>query len=88
MTGILSGMLLIVLFITVTMLGKLSLTLVATKNACTHLLFPFQFFDFLFLYVFFSLRSIGDGVTVGWVTQQCLLQLTRPRVSQDEAIAD
>ena len=63
------------LFITVTMLGKLSLTLVSTKNACTHLLFPFQFFDFLFLYVFFSLRSVEDDLTWSWGLQQAFLQI-------------
>ena len=30
------------IFIAVTAIAKMSLTLVATKNACVHLLFPFQ----------------------------------------------
>ena len=68
-----------VIFIAVTALGKLSLTLVSTKNACTHLLFPFQFFDFIFLYVFFSLRNIQDGPfgldPLNWALQQCMLQV-------------
>ena len=37
------------LFITVTSLGSVALTLVSTTSACVHLLFFFQFFDF-FLY--------------------------------------
>lgn len=58
------------IFILVTMLGKLSLTLVATKNCCVHLLFPFQFFDFLFLYVFFTIRAVDKPITTTWVIQQ------------------
>jgi len=63
------------IFILVTMLGKLSLTLVATKNCCVHLLFPFQFFDFLFLYVFFTIRAVDKPITTTWVIQQVLLQV-------------
>jgi hypothetical protein len=66
-----------ILFIFVTSLGKISLTLVSTKNACAHLLFPFQFFDFIFLYVFFSLRTVATRDATSWlfwIVQQCLLQ--------------
>lgn len=38
-----------IIYIAVTEIGKLTLSLVATKNASLHLLFPFQMFDFLFL---------------------------------------
>ena len=62
------------LFLTVTWLGKVTLEMVATKNACIHLLFPFQTFDYLFLYAFFSLRYSSYGVSVSWVAQQVLLQ--------------
>ena len=37
------------LFITVTSLGSVALTLVSTTSACVHLLFFFQFFDFFFI---------------------------------------
>ena len=63
------------LFIGVTAIGKISLNLVATTNACPHLIFPFQFFDFAFLYSFFSLRSIEYPVTSTWIAQQLLLQV-------------
>lgn len=62
------------IFILVTALGKLALQLVATKNACAHLLYPFQFFDFIFLYVFFSLRDCGKELNSTWLVQQVLLQ--------------
>lgn len=136
------------IFILVTVMGKLSLQLVSTKNACAHLLFPFQFvsghartasfslssvatqgviipvpssshrphgwprgwpraptalcpcphsrgpldlppnlplspstsspassqFDFIFLYVFFSLRDVSQNITSIWILQQILLQ--------------
>ena len=64
-----------VIFITVTAMGKLSLTMVATKNAATHLLFPFQMFDYLFLYAFFSLRWASSGVQMNWLAQQLLMQI-------------
>jgi len=64
------------IFIVVTAIGKLSLNLVATTNACPHLLFPFQFFDFVFLYSFFSLRTMNVPITAQWVVQQCVLQIT------------
>ena len=63
----------ILIFMVVTTFGKLSLNLVATPNACPHLLFPFQFFDFVFLYSFFNLRSIGS-ITLSWVLMQIVLQ--------------
>ena len=64
------------IFIVVTSVGKISLNLVASTNACPHLLFPFQFFDFVFLYSFFSLRSMNTALTPMWVIQQCVLQIT------------
>jgi hypothetical protein len=64
------------LFILVTSVGKMSLNVVATTNACPHLLFPFQFFDFVFLYSFFSLRGVETFVTPGWITQQVILQIS------------
>jgi len=63
------------IFIMVTSFGKLSLELVATPNACAHLLFPFQFFDFVFLYSFFTLRSMDTPLTISWVLQQIVLQI-------------
>ena len=69
------------IFIMVTSFGKLSLELVATSNACAHLLFPFQFFDFVFLYSFFTLRSMGTPLTSSWVLQQIVLQVPRPLLS-------
>ena len=63
------------IFIGVTALGKMSLNLVATTNACPHLLFPFQFFDFVFLYSFFSLRSMNLPLESSWIAQQILLQV-------------
>ena len=64
------------LFILVTSVGKMSLNVVATTNACPHLLFPFQFFDFVFLYSFFSLRGVETFVTPGWIIQQVILQIS------------
>ena len=66
------------IFIMVTSFGKLSLELVATPNACAHLLFPFQFFDFVFLYSFFTLRSMDTPLTISWVMQQIVLQVSSP----------
>jgi len=64
------------IFIAVTSIAKIALNLVATTNACPHLLFPFQFFDFVFLYSFFSIRSMGVAVTPVWIMMQVLLQFT------------
>ena len=64
-----------IIFITVTSLGKISLRLVSTNNACAHLLFPFQFFDFVFLYTFFTIRSTQKDISGIWITQQLLLQI-------------
>jgi hypothetical protein len=69
------------IFIMVTSFGKLSLELVATPNACAHLLFPFQFFDFVFLYSFFTLRSMDTPLTISWVLQQIVLQVSSPLLS-------
>ena len=62
------------IFILVTALGKLSLSLVSTKNASLHLLFPFQVFDFLFLYSFFSIRAVKDPITAFYIANQIILQ--------------
>lgn len=62
------------IFILVTALGKLALQMVSTMNACAHLLYPFQFFDFIFLYVFFSLRDCGSDLNSTWLVMQVLLQ--------------
>ena len=64
------------LYTSVTAIGGLTLSLVATKNACVHLMFFFQFFDFFFVYIFFNLRSINAdaGITVTWFFQQVLMQ--------------
>ena len=61
-------------FILVTAFGKMTVNLVATTNACPHLIFPFQFFDFVFLYSFFSLRTMHSALTTSWVLQQVILQ--------------
>ena len=53
----------------------ISLQMVATRNACSHLLFPFQFFDLAFLYAFFSIRTATSPPTLSWVVQQLLLQI-------------
>ena len=50
-----------VIYLSVTAIGKETLSVVATTNAAHHLLFPFQLFDFLFLYAFFSLRTAKEG---------------------------
>ena len=66
------------LFIGITAIGKLCLKMVVTNNTCAHLLFPFQFFDFLFLYVFFNVRTVDgtvNSVTGTFIAQTCLLQL-------------
>ena len=63
-------------FILVTAFGKMTVNLVATTNACPHLIFPFQFFDFVFLYSFFSLRTMHSALTTSWVLQQVLCSLT------------
>ena len=63
------------IFILVTTFGKISLNIVASPNTCPHLIFPFQFFDFVFLYSFFSLRSMGTPITASWISQQVLLQV-------------
>ena len=63
------------LFIIVTTLAFMALALIASPNACPHLLFPFQFFDFIFLHAFFNLRSAGSAITVSYVLQQLLFQL-------------
>ena len=36
------------LFVTITAIGKQAISLVATRNTCTHLIFPFQFFMMVF----------------------------------------
>ena len=64
----------ILIFICVTTFGKLTLDMVATPNACPHLIFPFQFFDYVFLYSFFNLRDIGS-ITASWVLTQVLVQV-------------
>ena len=63
------------LYISVTSVGMISLQMVATRNACSHLLFPFQFFDLAFLYAFFSIRTATSAPTLSWVVQQVLLQI-------------
>ena len=63
------------IFILVTALGKMTLSLVSAKNASLHLLFPFQMFDFLFLYVFFAMRTVKVAPDAFWVVQQIVLQV-------------
>jgi len=65
----------LLLFMFVTLLAKFTVTLVATNNACPHLIFPFQFFDFVFVYSFFSLRSSHTDISSSWLAQQIVLQI-------------
>jgi hypothetical protein len=62
------------IFVVVTALGKASLNLVAAPNACPHLVFPFQFFDFVYIYSFFALRNMDQPLELAWILQQALLQ--------------
>ena len=63
------------IFLFVTAVGKMSLTLVSTNHASLHLLFPFQMFDFLFLYSFFTVRSVKYEVNWLTVLTQIALQV-------------
>ena len=64
-----------IVFMTVTVLGVMTLRIAAVHNSCVHLLFYFQFFDHFFLYVFFGLRSITNPMSPVWLVQQLLLQV-------------
>ena len=57
-------------------LAKGVLYLVAAPNTRAPYLFPFQFFDFLFAYAFFGLRSAKYRVTASWIAVQLLIQVS------------
>ncbi|KAL1511499.1 hypothetical protein AB1Y20_006297 [Prymnesium parvum] len=64
----------IMCFALLIMFAKLALGCVAMKDTFSQLLFPFQFFDLTFLYVFFSLRSFVASTNTLWVVNTVLLQ--------------
>ena len=55
-------------------IGKRTLSYVTVPNTRSFFLFPFQFFDFTFAYVFFGLRNLEKAVAPSWILQQVLLQ--------------
>ena len=63
------------IFSVVTLLGSLTLRLASVRHACVHLMFFFQFFDALFLYVLFNLRAASHSITPTWALMQVLMQV-------------
>ena len=56
-------------------LAKLTLVVIATNNTFSQFLFPFQFFDCVFIYTFFSLRTFTEDVGGTWLASIALLQI-------------
>ena len=69
----------IALFTVILTTAKLALYFVAAPNTRPEYLFPFQFFDFIFAYAFFGLRSATSDATSSewlvWVSVQLLVQV-------------
>lgn len=54
---------------------KLSVRLVAAANTRPHFLYPLQFFEYCFVLVFYSLRTLQTGVTLTFVVSQVAVHL-------------
>eukprot|EP00325_Prymnesiales_sp_UTEX-LB-985_P025855 CAMPEP_0174720858 /NCGR_PEP_ID=MMETSP1094-20130205/34695_1 /TAXON_ID=156173 /ORGANISM="Chrysochromulina brevifilum, Strain UTEX LB 985" /LENGTH=236 /DNA_ID=CAMNT_0015921427 /DNA_START=276 /DNA_END=983 /DNA_ORIENTATION=+ len=65
----------LIVFMLLNVLARLTLVTLATSNTFSQFLFPFQFFDCVFIYTFFSLRTAPDQIGSVWVVQIALLQL-------------